>query len=61
MIGGEINLISTSLARHIPGLHRLNVEGRGEVRVRANVGSLRRQAEKSLGAEIRLAGRRVLP
>ena len=61
MIGGEINLIATALAHHVPGLHRLNVEGRGEVRLRADVASLRRQAEKSIGAGIRLAGRRVLP
>jgi cytosine/adenosine deaminase-related metal-dependent hydrolase len=60
MIAGKVNLIATELARHMPGLHRLRVEGRGDVLVRANVGRLRRQAEQALGGEIRLAGRRVL-
>ena len=60
MIAGKVNLIATELARHIPGLSRLSVEGRVDVLVRANVGRLRRQAEQALGGEIRLAGRRVL-
>jgi Amidohydrolase family len=60
MIAGKVNLIAPGLAPRIPGLHRLSVEGRGDVLVRANVGRLRRQAEQALGGEIRLAGRRVL-
>jgi cytosine/adenosine deaminase-related metal-dependent hydrolase len=60
MIAGKAKLIAPELARHSSGLHRLNVQGRGDVLVCANVGRLRRQAEQSLGGEIRLAGRPVL-
>jgi len=60
MIAGEIKLIASELARRTMGLHRLNVEGRGDVLVSANVASLRRQAKQALGDEVRLAGRRVL-
>jgi cytosine/adenosine deaminase-related metal-dependent hydrolase len=61
MIGGKVRLIAAELARNTSGLQRLNVEGRGEVLVDAPVARLRRQAGRALGAEIRLAGRRVLP
>jgi cytosine/adenosine deaminase-related metal-dependent hydrolase len=61
MIAGKVRLIAPELARDISGFHRLNVEGRGDLLVCANVGRLRRQAEQALGGEIRLAGRRVLP
>lgn len=60
MIGGKIRLIAPVLTCRISGLQRLNVEGRGDVLVCANVERLRRQAEQALGGEIRLAGRRVL-
>ncbi len=60
MIAGEVKLIARELSRPTSGLHRLNVEGRGDVLVCANVGRLRRQAEQALGGQIRLAGRRVL-
>ena len=60
MVGGEIRLIALELPHRASGLQRLNVEGRGDVLVWANVGGLRRQAEQFLGDEIRLAGRRVL-
>jgi cytosine/adenosine deaminase-related metal-dependent hydrolase len=60
MMGGEIKLIAPELPRHPSGLRRLNVEGRGDVLVCANVASLCRQAKQALGGEIRLAGRRVL-
>jgi cytosine/adenosine deaminase-related metal-dependent hydrolase len=55
MIGGVVKL-----ARKATGLHRLKVEGRGDVVVDANVPRLRRQAEQFLGPELRLAGRRVI-
>jgi cytosine/adenosine deaminase-related metal-dependent hydrolase len=60
MIAGEIKLVASELPRRTMGLHRLNVEGRGDVLVCANVASLRRQAKQALGDEVRLAGRRVL-
>jgi hypothetical protein len=60
MMAGEIKLIAPELRRRASGLHRLNVEGRGDVLVCANVASLRKQAKQALGNEIRLAGRRVL-
>jgi hypothetical protein len=60
MIAGEIKLIASELPRRTMGLHRLNVEGRGDFLVSANVASLRQQAKQALGGEVRLAGRRVL-
>jgi cytosine/adenosine deaminase-related metal-dependent hydrolase len=60
MIAGEIKLIAPELPRSTVGLHRLNVEGRGDVFVCENITSLRRQVKQALGGEIRLAGRRVL-
>jgi len=60
MVAGEIKLIAPELTRRTAGLQRLNVEGRGDVLVCANVASLRRKAIQALGGEIRLAGRRVL-
>jgi len=60
MIAGEIKLIAPELPRRASGRQRLNVEGRGDVLVCANVASLYRQAKQALGGEVRLAGRRVL-
>jgi cytosine/adenosine deaminase-related metal-dependent hydrolase len=60
MVAGEIKLIAPELSPHTLRLERLNVEGRGDVLVCANVASLRRQAQQALAGEIRLAGRRVL-
>jgi cytosine/adenosine deaminase-related metal-dependent hydrolase len=60
MIGGKVKLIGAKLARHTSGLQPLSVEGRGDLLVCAQVRRLRREAERALGGEIRLAGRRVL-
>jgi Cytosine deaminase and related metal-dependent hydrolases len=60
MLAGKVRLIAPGLTRRISGLQRLNVEGRGDVLVCANVERLRRQAQQALGSEIRLAGRRVI-
>lgn len=65
--GGQIKLISAALARRAPALRlerlrleSLRVEGRGEFLVDADIGRLRRAAERGLGSELRLAGRRIL-
>jgi cytosine/adenosine deaminase-related metal-dependent hydrolase len=60
IVGGKVKLIATQLARKSPGLQRLHVDGRGDVLVDAPVARLRQQAERALGAGIRLAGRKVL-
>jgi len=61
MVNGKLKLISRQLAGRRPSksLNRLNVEGRGEFLVDANVARLRQQAERMLGKDIRLAGRAV--
>ena len=61
MVNGKLKLISRKLAGRRPptSFNRLNVEGRGEFLVDANVTRLRQQAERTLGKEIRLAGRAV--
>jgi cytosine/adenosine deaminase-related metal-dependent hydrolase len=63
MVNGKLKLVSTELGRRLPSsrLHHLNVEGRGEFLVDANIPKLRSQAERAIGTEIRLAGRRVHP
>jgi cytosine/adenosine deaminase-related metal-dependent hydrolase len=62
---GRIRLISPELARQIPSALRrrlqcLTVEGRPPVLVAAPVRALRRAAEKHLGSDLRLAGKRIL-
>jgi cytosine/adenosine deaminase-related metal-dependent hydrolase len=62
---GRIRLISLDLARKLPlsrqrRFQQLQVEGRPAVLVDADVRSLRRAAQRHLGAEFRLAGKRVL-
>jgi hypothetical protein len=52
-VAGKLKLST----RRSSGLHRLSLEGRGEVFVAANVPRLRRQVHCK---DIRLAGRRVL-
>jgi len=61
MIEGKIKLLSAELGRRFPRLRlrRLEVEGRGSVLVDADVTWLRRETEKFLGKDIRLAGRRI--
>jgi hypothetical protein len=63
-VAGRIRLIAQDLAGQLPREVRrrfqlLHVEGRLPVLVDANVRALRRAAEKHLGSEIRLAGKRV--
>jgi cytosine/adenosine deaminase-related metal-dependent hydrolase len=64
-VAGRIRLIAEDLAEQLPRemrrrLQLLRVEGRPPVLVDANVRALRRAAEKHLGSEFRLAGKRVL-
>src|SRR5581483_10546893 len=64
-VAGRIRLIDPELARLLPAAQRrrfqtLDLEGRSPVLVDANVRSLRRAAERHLGRDCRLAGKRVL-
>jgi hypothetical protein len=65
VIGGRIRLISPDLARQLPAVERrrfqpLQVEGRPEVLVDADVRGLRWVTSKHLGRDLRLAGKRIL-
>jgi cytosine/adenosine deaminase-related metal-dependent hydrolase len=62
MVGGNVKLVSTALASEWrpEGMHRLEVEGRGEFFVDANIPRWRASAERALETEVRLAGRRVV-
>ena len=62
IVRGKVRLMSAHLALRVkdPGLQRLRVEGRGEFWIDADVAHLRRSAERALGRELRLAGRRIL-
>jgi cytosine/adenosine deaminase-related metal-dependent hydrolase len=65
VIAGSIRLISPELAQQLPRSERrrfqpLHVEGRDPVLVDADVRTLRRAAAKHLGADLRLAGKRIL-
>jgi cytosine/adenosine deaminase-related metal-dependent hydrolase len=62
MVGGKVKLMSSSLVSQWPpeGLHRLAVDGRGEVFVDADLPRLRASAGRFLGGKIRLAGREVV-
>jgi cytosine/adenosine deaminase-related metal-dependent hydrolase len=63
--GGAIKLLSARLAKRHPrlrrGLQPVNVEGRGEFFVAADVATLYRDAAQVLGPEISLGGKRVSP
>ena len=64
-VAGRIRLIAPDLAGQLPREVRrrfqpLHVEGRPPVLVDAPVRALRRAAEKHLGSDFRLAGKRVL-
>jgi hypothetical protein len=56
--GGRLKLIAPALWRP-GGFHRLNVEGRGEFLVDADVPALLNQAQRRLGKRVKLAGRQV--
>jgi cytosine/adenosine deaminase-related metal-dependent hydrolase len=65
VVGGRVRLIAPELAKQLPraALRRfqlLAIEGRAPVLVDANVRALRRAAEKHLGRDFKLAGKRVL-
>jgi len=65
VVAGRVRLISPELAGQLPRDVRrrwqmLAVEGRAPVLVDANIRALRRAAEKYLGRDFRLAGKRVL-
>jgi cytosine/adenosine deaminase-related metal-dependent hydrolase len=62
IVGGNVKLVSTALASQWrpEGMHRLEVEGRGEFFVDANIPKWRSSAERALETELRLAGRRVV-
>ena len=63
MIAGRVMLASDRLAKDgVPGmrgLHSLEVEGRGRCFVRANIPKLYDAAVRTIGPEVRLAGKRV--
>ena len=61
IVGGKVKLITPSLARRLPkdGLYPLQVEGRGDFLVDANIPRLREHARRALGSDLRLAGRRI--
>jgi len=61
IVGGKVKLIAPSLARRMPknGLHTLQVDGRGEFLVDANIPKLRAHVRGALGPDVRLAGRRI--
>jgi len=61
IIGGKVKLISPTLARCSPknGLYPIEVEGRGKFLVDANIPRLRERAQRALGKDLRLAGRRI--
>jgi cytosine/adenosine deaminase-related metal-dependent hydrolase len=66
VIAGRIRLISPELSAQLPRAQRrsfqpLHLEGRPPVLVDSDVRALRRAAAKHLGADLRLAGRRILP
>jgi cytosine/adenosine deaminase-related metal-dependent hydrolase len=66
VLGGRIRLISPELSRQLPHsarrrFQRIELEGRPPVMVEAPVRALRRAAEKHLGRDLRLAGKRILP
>jgi hypothetical protein len=66
VIQGRVRLISPGLAAQLPSserrrFQRLHLEGRAPVLVDANVAALQRAAQKHLGPDLRLAGKRVLP
>jgi cytosine/adenosine deaminase-related metal-dependent hydrolase len=63
MVGGKIKLMSPALAsqgRQQANLDRLEIEGRGEFFVAANIPKLRASAGRVLGTDLRLAGRRII-
>uniref|UniRef100_Q01S18 Amidohydrolase n=1 Tax=Solibacter usitatus (strain Ellin6076) TaxID=234267 RepID=Q01S18_SOLUE len=65
VVAGRIRLISPELARQLPATERrrfqaLHIEGRAPVLVDADIRALRRAAAKHLGADLRLAGKRIL-
>ncbi len=65
VIAGRIRLISPELAHQLPAAARrrfqmLHLEGRRPVLVDAPVRALRRAAARHLGADLRLAGKRIL-
>ncbi|HWB86680.1 MAG TPA: amidohydrolase family protein [Bryobacteraceae bacterium] len=61
MVGGQVRLISEALDFHPPGVfHRLHLEGRQPVRVRADLPDLLQATTTALGGNLRLAGKRVL-
>jgi cytosine/adenosine deaminase-related metal-dependent hydrolase len=62
IVGGKVKLMSTALGSQWrpAGMRRLEVEGRGEFFVDANIPKWRASAERASGAELRLAGRRII-
>jgi cytosine/adenosine deaminase-related metal-dependent hydrolase len=62
IVRGKVKLMSAELARRVKpsGLQPLHVEGRGEFLIDTDIAHLRRSAERSLGSDLRLAGRPIL-
>ena len=66
VVAGRVRLISPELAHQLPraalrGFQLLHVEHRPPLLVDADIRHLRRAAEKHLGQDLRLAGKRILP
>jgi len=64
VVRNQIRLISPTLARQLPSVRDfqpLTLEGRPTVLVAADVKALTRAAKRHLGADLYLAGKRVLP
>jgi cytosine/adenosine deaminase-related metal-dependent hydrolase len=59
MVRGRVMLTASRFARPFIGLKPIHVEGRGSFLIRADMPYLHAAASAALGAELRLAGRRV--
>jgi cytosine/adenosine deaminase-related metal-dependent hydrolase len=59
MVRGRVMLASKRFARSFKGLKPIHIEGRGSFLVRADVPYLHAAASAAIGAEVRLAGKRV--
>jgi cytosine/adenosine deaminase-related metal-dependent hydrolase len=59
MVGGRVMLASDRFARPFQGLKPIHVEGRGRFLIRADIEYLHAAASMALGADVRLAGKRI--
>jgi cytosine/adenosine deaminase-related metal-dependent hydrolase len=60
IVGGQIRLVSDRLSRLAgPSFHSATIEGRGRIWIDADLSGLYRETSSRLGANFKLAGRRV--